>query len=179
MATRANSKSPTKDIHSSRSEDNINASTMSQVSIRVTGTSAEQLPTSAGTLPTDNAEKKDAPIFNLSARHTELPPHLIKSHTDMKDAYKEPEPINIEDIKVKQLLEFQIIKFDSENDLPNFLHTTNALQYFRVLRDMIFDWSRAKSHQKNMIDSLMSDQTPPGLRIHKQLEVINSSPLLK
>ncbi len=30
-----------------------------------------------------------------------------------------------------------------------------------------------------MIDSMMSDQTPPGLRIHKNLEVINSSPLLK
>ncbi|MCP3895011.1 MAG: hypothetical protein GY706_10335, partial [Bacteroides sp.] len=115
----------------------------------------------------------------LSARHTKLPTHLVKSHTDNKDAYMEPNPTEIKDITFKQLLSFQIVKFDEEKDLPNFVHTTNALQYFRVLRDMIFDWVRAKSHQKNMIDSTLSDQTPPGLRIHKNLEVIDSSPLLK
>ncbi len=155
------------------------------VTVKINGKSVENLEdTASAPIVRDKSAKKNTgskepPTFNLSERHTKLPPHLVQSHTLHKDAYKEPEPTPIKEITVKQLLDFQITKFEEEEDLPNFIHTTDALQYFRVLREMMFDWARAKSHQKNMIDSMMSDQTPPGLRIHKNLEVINSSPLLK
>ncbi len=148
-------------------------------SIVVRGASDEEVP-GASTEKGANTEKKKSTLhFNLSTRHTNLPPHLIRSHTEQKDAYKEPDETPIKNIKYEDLIKFQITKFEEEEDLPNFVHTTSALQFFRVLRELTFDWVRAKSHQKNMLDSMMSDQTPPGLRIHKSLEVISSSPQLK
>ncbi len=175
----ARAKSPLKELGNSQSDSNIpsGSAMASAPKIVIDGEEVDD-----STTPTDkqaSEPKKTAPTFKFSERHTELPPHLIKSHTDQRDAYQEPESVDIKGITTKQLLDFHIVKFEEEQEPPNFYHTTNALQYFRVLREMIFDWARAKSHQKNMIDSMMSDQTPPGLRIHKNLEVINSSPFLK
>ena len=114
-----------------------------------------------------------------NSRHTLLPKTLLNKHKDSESAYEEGTPIPARRITSKQLLEFKIAPYNEEIDLPNFYNATDALHYFRVLRDLMFNWTKAKGHERTLRESLMSDQTPPGLRIKKNIEVIDCSPRLR
>ena len=114
-----------------------------------------------------------------NSRHTLLPQTLVTQHKDSESAYEEGTPIPARRITSKQLLEFKIAPYNEEIDLPNFYNATDALHYFRVLRDLMFNWTKAKGHERTLRESLMSDQTPPGLRIKKNIEVIECSPKLR
>ena len=114
-----------------------------------------------------------------TSRHTILPRNLLDQHKETESAYVEGDPIRAGKVTSKNLLEFKITPYHEEEELPNFFNATNALHYFRVLRDMIFNWTKSKAHEKTLRDSLISDTTPPGLRIKKNLEVIQCSPQLK
>ena len=93
----------------------------------------------------------------------------------MESAFVEDEPVPIEMITPT----IHIYPYTEETDLPNFFKANNALHYFRVLRDLMYNWTHSQSHQKILWESLLRDQAPPGLRIKENLEVIESSPQLK
>ena len=123
---------------------------------------------------------------NALSTHTTIPAELRKKNDsipnmpDIKDnTYTEPAPIPVERITSETLLEFHIYPFEVEPDLPNFCNGTYALYYFRVLRDVVWKWTRAKGHNKTLTDSRSSDIVPPGLKLNKNLEVIEMTASLK
>ncbi len=128
----------------------------------------------------DGEDEEDTSLtFNRSRHITPLPQALTKKPAANNDPFEEGEPIDPLKITIKEILAYKILPFVNETELPNFVRSTNALQYYKVLRDLLFDWSRCKHHQKTLIDSALSDITPPGLRVTKQLEVIGSTPRLR
>ncbi len=131
----------------------------------------------AGNEPNPSNPKPNAPTgASAGASAHTLLSEEFKAKSD--DPYEE-ENIAGEEIEGKHILKYKIYHFPKEGDLPPFVHSTQALQYFRVLRDMIFDNVRAKHHEKEIKDSRLSDQAPPGMRIRKNIEVVGSTPLLR
>ena len=158
----------------------------------LTGANAEF--TSATTIQVNNPTEEEEELTNSqkeladltkkaleiqSSRHTILPKKLLSAHKATESAYEEGSAIPAARVGSKLLLEFKISPYHEENELPNFYNATSALHYFRVLRDLMFNWTRAKMHEKTLRESLISDQVPPGLRIKKNLEVIDCSPQLR
>ena len=120
------------------------------------------------------------------SNHTTIPAELRKKKDsvpnmpDIQDnTYTEPAAIPVERITSDTVLEFHIYPFEAEKDLPNFCNGTMALYYFRVLRDVVWKWTRAKGHNKTLVDSRSSDSVPPGLKLTKNLEVIEMTNTLK
>lgn len=114
--------------------------------------------------------------LNLNkSRHTIVPEGLVTNNAEQD----EPTSIPIDRISSKVLLEYKVHPYTEEEDLPNFYNATAALHNFRVMRDLMYSWTRAKHHQQTLRESLLSDQVPPGLRIKKNLEVIECTPHLK
>ena len=104
----------------------------------------------------------------------------VPNMPDIQDnTYTEPAAIPVERITSDTVLEFHIYPFEVEPELPNFCNGTVALQYFRVLRDVVWKWTRAKGHNKTLTDSRSSDTIPPGLKLNKNLEVIEMTSALK
>ncbi|MCP3933281.1 MAG: hypothetical protein GY705_29775 [Bacteroidetes bacterium] len=98
-------------------------------------------------------------LTTIGSTHTQLPEKFKHDQTN-DDPFEEAEQVATANITVKHLTTYKIYPFHDEKDLPNFVHATNALQYFKVLRDILFDWTRSKHHQKTIIDSASSDITP-------------------
>ena len=78
-----------------------------------------------------------------NSRHTNMPAYLLYQPEDHESTYKEPDPVPLGQISSKPLMEFKIHAYKEEEELPNFYNATNALHYFRVLRDLMFNWVRA------------------------------------
>ncbi len=124
----------------------------------------------------DGTREKD--LRSAVSTHTRLPEHLKTAKKTTDDPFEE-EPVVSTEITINHLLKYKIQPFTDESELPTFIHATKALQYFRVLRDQSFNIVRSKHHLKTLLDSKTSDQTPPGLRLKKNLEVIEGTPFLK
>ncbi len=148
----------------------------------VTVTSTESSPIPGEDPPTveqmikekDKEQKKTEDVTASASTHLNLPRDFMKKADTKNDPYTEGEKIEPDKITIKDLLTYKIIPFNHDDDLPNFIHSTSALQYFKVLREILFDWTRSKHHEKSILDSATSDTTPPGLRIKKSLEVIGT-----
>ena len=69
-----------------------------------------------------------------------------------------------------------MLPYYEEEELPNYFNVINALHYFKVLRDLMYNWVRTQGHQRQLTDSLLSDQIPPSLMLKKNLEVIECYP---
>ncbi len=124
-------------------------------------------------------QQKEKDLAYDRSRHTPFSPAFTKKPDQNEDPFEEGEQIDPLKITMKELLMYKILPFTKEEELPNFVRSTNALQSYRVLRDLLVDWTCCRHHQKTLIDSALSDITPPGLRVTKQLEVIGSTPKLR
>ncbi len=142
----------------------------------LTGSSVKDTTTEKGK---EKDKKKKDELSAEPSTHLNLPRDFMKKPDTKDDPYTEGESIEPEKITVKELLTYKIIPFSKDDELPNFIHSMSSLQYFKVLREILFDWTRSKHHEKNILDSATSDTTPPGLRIKKSLEVIGTSPALR
>ncbi len=125
---------------------------------------------------TEDIEK---PVTPKSSRHTKLAAQFKTPTADNDDPFKEEDKIQSTNVKAEMLLKYKIYAFNDEGELPNFVYATNALQYFRVLRDLLYSWTRSQSHLRNLNDASNSDMTPSGLKIRKNLEVVECTPHLR
>ena len=58
---------------------------------------------------------------------------------------------------------YKISPYKDEDELPNVFNATSALHYFRVLQDLMYDWTHAQTHEMTLMQNLVNDKTPPGL----------------
>ncbi len=118
------------------------------------------------------------PPKGAGSAHTLLPENL-KVNIPCNDPYTENPSIPANEVTSSFLLKYEIHPFSEEDDLPNFIYGTAALQYFKVLREIAYDWTRAKHHHYNLFDSANMDQLPAGMRLRKNLEVVGSTPIFR
>ncbi len=82
-----------------------------------------------------------------------LPENLTHKPDTKSNPFEENEKVAANEVSPALLLKYEIHPFTDEDTLPNFIHATGALQYFKVLREILFDWTRAKHHHRGLIDS--------------------------
>lgn len=112
--------------------------------------------------------------IQITELHTELPDHLKYTNDD-----KAPIEIPPEKVLSGHVMDWKFTPYHHEEDLPKFTNGTRALHYFRALRDLLSNYCRARLHKEYIEKSIILCQTPRGLKIGRNIMVIETTTTLK
>ena len=110
------------------------------------------------------------------------------THTQLPDEYKRntdilttglPPPIHPQDVDQRKILTWEPTPFHKEETLPSFVTGSAALDYFRVLRDVLYKLFRAYSHRGVITHFVTQGDLPRGLKINNNSNVVEQSNLLR